>query len=242
MSKTEVLVARFAGGILLAFGLVLATLGFWSIERQMAVRHALRADAAAILLTFGSIAAFCSVVGFRLLFNRPNRHGSLLSTRGWMALAFVFLIIGLTLAALGLGRGDYKSLLGSLGLGLLAVGSVFAARMASRKRAWSPVLPAGTSLLHVQGFVPAGFVCGLEIMNDNLTPMEFVVAVLQNCIGLNEAEAIRVMLEIHTKGGALWPLSSFDEAKRVAELVTVEAKLKNHPLVCRAVSSRRLQG
>jgi hypothetical protein len=32
-------------------------------------------------------------------------------------------------------------------------------------------------------------------------------------------------------------LASFDEATRVAELVSAEAKAKNHPLVCRAVAA-----
>jgi len=84
--------------------------------------------------------------------------------------------------------------------------------------------------------VPAGFSCGLELMNDNATPMAFVVSVLTNHVGLGESEATRVMLAIHTKGGALLPMPSFEESKRVAELVTAKAKLKNHPLVCRAVS------
>ena len=87
----------------------------------------------------------------------------------------------------------------------------------------------------MKGFVPAGFSSGLEIMNDNLTPMAFVVSVLQTGLGLSEGDAVRTMLDIHRKGGVLYPLPSFDEAKRVAELVTAEAKAKNHPLVCRAV-------
>jgi hypothetical protein len=96
---------------------------------------------------------------------------------GWMALALCFWIIGLIVSAIGLGRDDHSLLLGALGLGVLGFGSVLAGRAASRKRAQSPVFPPETSLLQVEGFVPAGFLCGIEIMNDNLTPMAFVVSV-----------------------------------------------------------------
>lgn len=208
----------------------------WAIDRQFAIRGVVQVSAVVVIVVFLSIAAFCCLVGFRLAFNRPNRHGSILPPTGWKTLGFSFLIVALTMAAISLGRGEYQLLGVTVGLGVLGLGSVLAGRAVSNKLSWSPVFPPDTSLLRMQGFTPAGFLSGLEIMNDNRTPMEFVVAVLQNCVGLNEADAIRVMLEIHTKGGALWPLSSFDEAKRVAELVTAEAKLKSHPLLCRAVS------
>ena len=44
------------------------------------------------------------------------------------------------------------------------------------------------------------------------------------------------MLEIHQKGGLLLPASSMDEARRIADVITAEARAKNHPLVCKAVS------
>jgi len=192
-------------------------------------------SAAAGVLIFVSLSAFCGLVGYRLLFNRPNRNGSLLSPTGWMWLALCFWVIGLTMAAVSLGRADYTLLLGTLGAGVLGFWCVRAGRFGSRKAALSPVFPPGTSLLQVEGFTPAEFSCGIELMNDNLTPMAFVVSVLRSCVGLSEAEAIRTMLEIHKKGGILLPTPSFDEAKRVAELVTVEARGSNHPLVCRGV-------
>jgi hypothetical protein len=45
---------------------------------------------------------------------------------------------------------------------------------------------------------------------------------------------MRTTLEIHKKGGL--PMESFDKSKRIAELIVAEARGKNHPLVCRAVS------
>jgi ATP-dependent Clp protease adapter protein ClpS len=82
----------------------------------------------------------------------------------------------------------------------------------------------------MEGFVPAGFSCGMELMNDNLTPTAFVVSVLKTCVGLSEADAIRTMLDIHRKGGILLPMHSFEESSRVAELVTTEARRNSHPL------------
>jgi ATP-dependent Clp protease adapter protein ClpS len=235
MDKNGRLIARIIGGVSLAFGIASAILAVWAIDRQIAIRGVVQISAAAAVFVFLSISAFCCLVGYRLLFNRPNRNGSLLSPTGWKMLALCFCIIGLTIAAIGLGRTEYRLFGVALGLGVLGFCSVFAARAASSKLLWSPVFPPDSSLLRMKGFTPAGFLSGIEIMNDNLTPMAFVVSVLQNCVGLSETDATRTMLEIHTKGGALLPMSSFEESRRVVELIAAEARNKNHPLVCRAV-------
>jgi ATP-dependent Clp protease adapter protein ClpS len=235
MDKNGRLVARIIGGVSLAFGVAAAILAVWAIDRQFAIRGFVQVSAALVVVVFLSIAAFCCLVGYRLAFNRPNRHGSVLSPTGWKMLGLGFLIVALTMGAIGSGRREYQLFGAAIGLGLLGLGSVLAGRVASNKLLWSPVLPPDTSLLRMKGFVPAGFSSGIEMMNDNLTPMVFVVSVLKDCVGLSETDAIRTMLEIHTKGGALLPMASFDEANRVAEAVTAETKAKSHPLVCRAV-------
>jgi ATP-dependent Clp protease adaptor protein ClpS len=235
MDKNGRLIARIIGGVSLAFGIASAILAIWAIDRQFAIRGMVQISAAAAIVMFLSISAFCCLVGYRLVFNRPNRNGSLLSPTGWMMLALCFCIIGLTIAAIGLGRGDYRLFGVALGLGVLGIGSVLAGRRASSKLLWSPVFPPDTSLIRMKGFTPAGFSCGIEVLNDDRTPMAFVVSVLQNIVGLSETDAIRRMLEIHKRGGLLFPMPSFDESKRVAELVTAEAQANNHPLVCRAV-------
>ena len=235
MDKNGKLIARIIGGISLSFGIAAGILAVWAIDRQFAIRGVVQVSAAAAVLVFLLIAALCCLIGFRLVFNRPNRHGSILSPAGWKTLGLSFLIVALTMAAIGLGRGEYQLLGAAIGMGVLGFCSVVAGRAASSKLLRSPVFPPGTSLLAAKGFVPEGFSYGLELMNDNATPMEFVVSVLTNHVGFSESEAIRVMLAIHTKGGALLPMPSFEESKRVAELVTTEARAKNHPLVCRAV-------
>ena len=102
--------------------------------------------------------------------------------------------------------------------------------------------PSGTSfgrdvsLLHLPGFMPKGFVNGVEILNDNTTPMEFVVRVLQNHANLDRKSSIHTMLTIHYKGGILLPFESLEFAERVANAISTEANAHNHQLICRAVS------
>jgi ATP-dependent Clp protease adapter protein ClpS len=235
LDKNGRLIARIVGGVCFAFGIASGILAVWAIDRQFAVRGVVRISSGAAIVGFLLISSFCCLVGFRLTFNRPNRNGSILSPTGWRMLALCFCIVGLTMAAIGLGRAEYTLLGAAIGLGVLGFGSVLAGRATSNRLLWSPVFPAGTSLLKTKRFVPAGFASGVEIMNDNLTPMAFVVSVLQNHVGLSETDAIRKMLEIHTKGGVLLPTPSFDEARRIVELVNAEAQTKGHPLVCRAV-------
>ena len=100
----------------------------------------------------------------------------------------------------------------------------------------SPVLPRETSLIDAPEFVPPGFTQGIEILNDNSTPMEFVTSVLAAHLGLTPENAHRTMLQIHSQGGALLATPSLDEARRIAHQITAEAAKLGHPLMCRAVN------
>jgi ATP-dependent Clp protease adapter protein ClpS len=100
----------------------------------------------------------------------------------------------------------------------------------------SRVLPPGTALTDIPEFVPAGFAQGVEILNDNTTPMQFVIAVLVSCVGLGPEDSNSTMLDIHTKGGVLLPTSSLAEAQGIAAHLTEEAVKSGYPLACRAVS------
>jgi ATP-dependent Clp protease adapter protein ClpS len=101
------------------------------------------------------------------------------------------------------------------------------------------LFPTETSLLALPEFVPEGFVHGVEILNDDRTPMEFVAWTLEKHVGLDRAAAVRTMLHVHDKGGILLALASKDEANRIATLVTYHAGERKHPLVCRAVSAEQ---
>ena len=88
-----------------------------------------------------------------------------------------------------------------------------------------------TSLLALAGFVSSGFKCGLEILNDDRTPMEFVVSALGAHVGFDRKDAVRTMLTIHSRGGALLPMVSMEEADKATQAMRSEAKRANLPAV-----------
>jgi ATP-dependent Clp protease adapter protein ClpS len=100
----------------------------------------------------------------------------------------------------------------------------------------SPVLPPRTSLLSLPDFIPPGFTQGIEILNDNTTPMEFVVAALSAHVGLSTEDSVHMMVRIHRRGGALIPTPSLADAQRIAAQITAAATKQGYPLVCTPVS------
>jgi ATP-dependent Clp protease adaptor protein ClpS len=230
----DTVIVRILGSVLLMFGIALAVLAILAVGRQLAVDHTLMTGAIVPARALVLVSAFCLLVGCRLLFNRPTRNGSILSPLGWRMLAISFYGMCVASIAAAAYRDKNQLLIVAAGFGVLGYGSVKAER--ASRLGLSPVFPRETSLLAARGFLPDGFRCGIEILNDNRTPMEFVVSVLQSGVGMSRDEAIRLMLEIHRKGGKLIPLQTLEESRRVAELIVAEARGKNHPLVCRAVS------
>lgn len=72
------------------------------------------------------------------------------------------------------------------------------------------------------------------ILNDDYTPMEFVIEVLERFFGLNGELATRVMLQIHHNGRAAVGSYSRDVAETKATLVVEYARQHEHPLLCQA--------
>jgi ATP-dependent Clp protease adaptor protein ClpS len=70
------------------------------------------------------------------------------------------------------------------------------------------------------------------LINDDFTPMEFVVEVLQSIFGMERTTATRVMLEVHTKGKGLCGVYSYDIAETKVAQVTNIAQQQQHPLLC----------
>lgn len=70
------------------------------------------------------------------------------------------------------------------------------------------------------------------LLNDDFTPMEFVVEILESIFGMQRTRATQVMLEIHSKGKGLCGVFNFDIAEtKVAQVMGV-AKQQQHPLLC----------
>lgn len=70
------------------------------------------------------------------------------------------------------------------------------------------------------------------LLNDDYTPMEFVVEVLMHIFGMNQSLAEKIMLEVHTKGIGLCGVYPREIAETKVNLIMRLAQRENHPLKC----------
>lgn len=68
------------------------------------------------------------------------------------------------------------------------------------------------------------------MMNDDYTPMEFVVHVLQQFFGRSVDEATQIMLNVHQRGVGICGIYSFEIAETKASKTMEYARQKEHPL------------
>ena len=70
------------------------------------------------------------------------------------------------------------------------------------------------------------------LINDDFTPMEFVVDILESIFGMERTRATQVMLEVHTKGKGVCGVYNFEIAEtKVAQVMSI-AQQHQHPLLC----------
>jgi ATP-dependent Clp protease adaptor protein ClpS len=69
------------------------------------------------------------------------------------------------------------------------------------------------------------------LLNDDYTPMEFVVDVLERIFSLDRLRATRVMLEVHTKGKGVCGVYTFEIAETKVAQVMTYARQHQHPLL-----------
>ncbi len=70
------------------------------------------------------------------------------------------------------------------------------------------------------------------MLNDDYTPMEFVVMVLQSFFQRDTDTAMHIMLKIHHEGRAVCGVYPRDVAATKVELVLTAARREGHPLQC----------
>lgn len=70
------------------------------------------------------------------------------------------------------------------------------------------------------------------LLNDDFTPMEFVVHILENFFSMNREKATQIMLHVHTRGMGVCGIFSRDVAETKVELVNSYARENRHPLKC----------
>lgn len=70
------------------------------------------------------------------------------------------------------------------------------------------------------------------LLNDDYTPMDFVVAVLQSVFGMSPEQATQVMLKVHRDGMGVCGVYPRDLAESKVEQVLAFARKHQHPLKC----------
>lgn len=70
------------------------------------------------------------------------------------------------------------------------------------------------------------------MLNDDYTPMDFVVHVLQQFFRMSESEAMRVMLQVHQQGLGVCGVFTFEVAETKIHQVVEYARKHEHPLQC----------
>lgn len=70
------------------------------------------------------------------------------------------------------------------------------------------------------------------LLNDDYTPMDFVVVVLEKFFGMNREQATMVMLNVHRQGRGICGVFPRDMAATKVEQVGAFARRHQHPLAC----------
>jgi ATP-dependent Clp protease adaptor protein ClpS len=70
------------------------------------------------------------------------------------------------------------------------------------------------------------------LLNDDFTPMDFVVTVIQKFFGLDREQATRIMLKVHREGVGVCGVFPRDVAATKVEQVIAYARQHQHPLAC----------
>lgn len=70
------------------------------------------------------------------------------------------------------------------------------------------------------------------LLNDDYTPMEFVVEVLEKIFAMDRERATRVMLQVHTHGQGVCGVFTYEIAETKVAQVNSYAQQHQHPLLC----------
>jgi len=115
--------------------------------------------------------------------------------------------------------------------------------MFTRLKAWyrrstaKPVKLAGLSFPVLFLPEPHLFQHGIELVNDDKTPMLFVVKALHEHAGVSEGDASVAMGMCHSLGGIVVPMDTLQAAEQAAAYISEAAREAGFPLVCRRVGA-----
>ena len=70
------------------------------------------------------------------------------------------------------------------------------------------------------------------LLNDDYTPMDFVVHILEVFFSMHRENATRIMLEVHTRGKGICGIFTHEIAETKVSLVNDYSRENQHPLLC----------
>lgn len=70
------------------------------------------------------------------------------------------------------------------------------------------------------------------LLNDDYTPMDFVIQVLQKFFAMNHEKATQIMLHVHTRGMGVCGIFNRDIAETKVAMVNQFSREHQHPLKC----------
>jgi ATP-dependent Clp protease adaptor protein ClpS len=70
------------------------------------------------------------------------------------------------------------------------------------------------------------------LLNDDYTPMEFVVRLLEKLFGMDREKATRIMLTVHSQGKGICGIYTYEIAETKVAQVNEYAQRHQHPLLC----------
>jgi ATP-dependent Clp protease adaptor protein ClpS len=70
------------------------------------------------------------------------------------------------------------------------------------------------------------------LLNDDYTPMEFVIIILASVFNKKQEDATQIMLHVHKNGVGLCGTFTYDVAETKCKIVMDMAKKNEHPLQC----------
>jgi len=100
-----------------------------------------------------------------------------------------------------------------------------------------PITLLSEDILNKIGGDISGELYALEIVNDDITPMVYVVHVLNSCLNIDYDSSVNIMIKIHSEGAAKVVVGSFDVITIISEHITKDAKERQFPLGCLVVNA-----
>jgi ATP-dependent Clp protease adaptor protein ClpS len=95
-----------------------------------------------------------------------------------------------------------------------------------------PQREAGTILERKEQALKPPAMFKVVLLNDDYTPMEFVVMILQQYFSRDRETVTQIMLTVHREGKGVCGIYTRDIAATKVELVSTHARQAGHPLQC----------